>query len=799
MPGRIHEGLGDSYMAEQNSLARFKQAVPSTFRLLPVSNGESNSVEPRNEMDFRAFLTVIRDRRDTIVTVVAAVMLVAFVLSMLMHPVYVSESTLEIEGQAPDITTVDQLLKLDPASVIDVDTQQGILKSDALARQVIDQLHLTDVKEFNPESQGRLAKGWHGFVNWLKVTPDSSTDNATDPKTYEKVVERFEQRLKVDVVRDSRLIKISFESGDPQLSARIVNSLVSNYLQIHQESTRRLSNELANQVSIAKADLEESERRMLGYARAKDLLYLQTSNGTSESIVDQRLQQIQEQLTQAQGDRYQKQSVYQLVQKGDYGSLPGVFQDKLLQDLTLQVAGLQREYAQLSATFSDEYPKVKQVKGQLTELEKVLARERQRAAANITNDYLAAVRREALLAREFERQKFAATSVAEKATQYQILKRNVDTDNQLYDSLLQKVKEATLVARIKADNVNVVDAAQPRYSPVRPKLWLNLILAAIVGLGLGISLAFLQQNFDTTLRTVEEVDRLLGVPALAMIPAVDSLSNVLVDGNNRNGHGLFLPEVLDTTQLAKSETPWYRIDKQVHQKYSPLVEAFRTLGSSVMLEAEARKRTLRSIVVTSTQPGEGKTTVSVNLAIALAQQERRVFLMDADLRRPSVHRALSFRNIRGLASYLNGKSDWESCVMPGLTPGLDTLPAGTPPMNPVALLSSSKMKVLIGKVLEEYDYLIIDSPALIPNLADARILAELVDGSLMVVRIGMAPREFVLRARKNLNNVVGVVLNSMDAHSMEGYYGYQSYYSHAEGDNKGESGNSTYEKSIAGM
>jgi capsular exopolysaccharide synthesis family protein len=195
--------------------------------------------------------------------------------------------------------------------------------------------------------------------------------------------------------------------------------------------------------------------------------------------------------------------------------------------------------------------------------------------------------------------------------------------------------------------------------------------------------------------------------------------------------------------------------------------------------------------------------VSVNLAIALAQQGSRVILVDADLRRPSVHRALGFRNVRGLSGYLSGLNDWAPCVLPGLSPQLDTLPAGRVASNPIALLSSTRMRILIGQLLEEYDYLIIDSPALMPNLMDARVLAGLVDGSLMVVRSGMAPRDFVIRARKLLTNVVGVVLNSMDVRSMEDYYGYDSYgYGNspasADSDSDEDSARAPYEKRIAG-
>lgn len=791
-------------MAEKNEIQPYKPGMLSKVRRLSAAVASSSSPDVEGEVDFQYVIRVLRNHYRTILAAAIALMFVALVASILMKPVYRSEAMLEIKKETPDIETLEQLQQRTAAPnnvvVTEVGTEIGILNSDTVARRVIDQLHLADQQtEFS--LLGLLAKGWRAVSKWWSGTgreSQAALSLEADGESYQRLMARFEKRLNVAQVGSSRLVKVSFESSDPRLSARVVNAVVSNYLQLHEKSTERLTKELAQQVQEAKRELESSEAKKLQYARRNGLLYLQTDNGNSQNVIDQRLRQIQDELTKAQADRYQKESVYQLVQKGDYGSLPGVFQDKLLQDLTVQVADLKRQYAQLSATFTDSYPKVQQVKDQLTAMEKMLARERQRAAANITNDYLAAVRREALLLRAYDRQKNAATLVAEKSNQYNILKRNAESDNQLYDSLLQKVKEASLVARIKANNITVVDSAAPEFLPVKPKILLNLALGLIVGLALGIGLAFLQEHLDTTLKTVEEVDRFLDVPALAMIPAVETLPRTIGNGSNHHGRGFLLPDVFNTTALTKSETGWYRIDKQVHEEYSPLVEAFRTLGSSVMLEAASRDRLMRSIVVTSSQPGEGKTTVSVNLAIALAQQGRRVILLDADLRRPSVHRALGFRNIRGLSSCLGDGSEWAPCVLPGLTPGLDTLPAGHPPKNPVALLSSSRMKTLIGQVLDEYDYVVIDSPALMPTLADARILAGLVDVSILVIRSGMAPREFVIRARKLLNNVVGVVLNNIDVRSTEGYYGYYSY-GYDGGDSEENREGHAYEKRISGL
>lgn len=809
-------------MTEENKIELYKGRVLSGVRRLSAGIGKPSSPDPEADVDLQYILRILRDHRRTIMVSGIAVMLMALLVSLIMTPTYRSRATIEIKEATPDIESLQQLQSRTAAPndvvLTEVETEIGILQSDSLARKVIDQVILAKKAK---DSIGILGGTWHAFVHWYTgADPEDSTGHDTgstaqanaptadpvldiDPKAYQHLVDRFKSSLKVSRVGSSRLVQISYDSNDPRLSARVVNAVVANYLQLHEKATEKFTKMLAEQVNDARNDLETSEQKMTQYARNNDLLYIDTNTGTTQNVVSERLRLLQDQLTTAQADRYQRQSVYNLIQKGDYGSLPGVFQDKLLQTLTEKVADLKTQYAQLSSTFTDSYPKVKQVKSQLEAAEQTLARERQRAAANITNDYLAAVRRETLLVQAFQQQKNAANRVAEKSTQYNILKRNADSDNQLYENILQKVKEASLVARIKANNVSVIDRAVPEFLPIKPKIVFNLALGLVLGLGLGIGIAFLQAHFDTTLKTVEEVDRFLGLPALAMIPAVDSLAELVADVNhNGNGHGLMLPDVVDTSQMTRAETSWYRIDKQVQQKYSPLVEAFRTLGSSMMLEAVGRKKVLRSIVVTSSQPGEGKTTVSVNLAIALAQQGSRVILLDADLRRPSVHRALGFRNVRGLSGYLSGLNDWAPCVLPGLSPGLDTLPAGHSARNPIALLSSTKMRILISQLLEEYDYLIIDSPALMANLMDARILAGMVDGSLMVVRSGMAPRDYVIRARKQLNNVVGVVLNSMDVRAMEDYYGYDSYgYGNAGTSTEGDedSGRTPYEKRIAGQ
>src|SRR5690348_10316239 len=512
-------------MTEENKIQLYRGGVLSKVRRLSATVVNSSSPSPDGDIDLNYLLRVLRDHYRTVFACGISVMLLALLLSLLMKPVYRSQATIEVKEATPDIESLDQLQDHNavPNNVVvtEVETEIGILQSDTLARKVVNQVLLPEDQN---KASGIFASLWNGIVHWYAGSnadatsgqgptaapkpeaadadsADASPPSGMDPKAYQRVVDNFENSLKVSRIGSSRLVTITYDGSDPLLTARVVNALVADYMQLHERSTDKLTKMLAEQVQEAKTELEQSEQKMTQYARQHDLLYLETNTGSTQNVVSARLQQIQDQLTQAQSDRYQKQSLYNLVQKGNYGALPGAFfDDKLLESLTEKVADLKTQYAQLSSTFTDSYPKVKELKSQLEVAEQTLARERLRAAGTITNDYLAAVRREALLAQAYQEQKDAAISVADRSTQYNILKRNADSDNTLYENILEKVKEASLVARVKSNNVNVVDHGVPQFLPVKPKILFNLALGLILGLGLGLGIAFLRTHFDTTLK-----------------------------------------------------------------------------------------------------------------------------------------------------------------------------------------------------------------------------------------------------------------------------------------------------------
>jgi len=744
---------------------------PRPALLAPVK-----TLEMEKEPELLAYWRVIRKRRWTILSILFVLFTAVLIGTLKQTPLYRAKALLEIQKENPNILTVQELFELEAVSDTYLESQYRILESQSLAERVIDQLHLDQREEFNPSRRWALwrrkkaAPTLHSFSS-------GATSLERDPQAHENVLEHFQKRLNIEPVKRSRLVEVSFESQDLNLAAQVVNTLVSNYieqnLEMRWEATQKASGWLAQQLVGMKAKLEKSEEELQDYARRNGLLFLETEKGQHENIVNERLRQLQEELTKAQAARYEGESLYRLVQQGDVGALPGVFDNRLMQDLTVRLAELQREYALLSTTFAPDYPRVKQIQSQIDELEGVLARERERAALRITNEYLAATRREKLLRQAFEEQEKQANQIAERSVQYNILKREVDTNKQLYESLLQRLKEAGVSAGLKASNVRIVDPAQPPQKPAKPQVLLNLAMGIVLGLGLGVGGAFLQEYLDNTLKTTEEVERLLHIPALALIPAAESL-------NHRGGVGSLYghnPKLLANSEgktPTKFPAQWYRIDRD--GQHPTLSEAFRSLRTSVLLSTAERPP--QSLLVSSSQPGEGKTTVSTNLGISLAQLGQRVLIVDSDMRRPSVHKVFEIEDSLGLASYLTGQQDWRAVVRPTGIPGLDALVCGPTPPNPAELLSSERMQRLLREAIVDYNFVVLDSPPLL-NVADSRILAALVDGVLLVVKGGETPRELAQRAHFHSRdvgaNVIGVVLNNVDVRSGGDYYRYYHY------------------------
>jgi succinoglycan biosynthesis transport protein ExoP len=714
--------------------------------------------------DLVTWWRVVRKRKWTVLTAFFVLFATVLVGSIYEKPVYRAKALIEIDKENPSVASPQELFQLDEVTDTYLETQYKVLSSDDLAERVIHQLDLDSRAEFLPS-----VRFWPWTTNAAPAPTTPKIDNAAapDPLVRETVLTRFQDRLDIRPIRRSRAIELRFDSQDPELAARAVNAVAENYVQKNFEArwdaAQKTAEWLSQQMQDMKGKLEKSENDLEKYAADNNLLYLENDKGDTESIVNQSVREIQDELTKAEADRYAKESIFRLLQSGDYASLPGVFDNKLLQDLSERLADLQRQHALLAATFTEDYPKVKETQSQIEEIQSSLERERRRAAQKINNDYSAALRREKLVRQAFAARQEAANQDAEKSVEYGILSREVDTNKGLYQGLLERLKEASSSAGLKASNIRVVDPGTVPFKPIAPNYPLNLGLATFLGLGLGVCMAFLKENLDQTLRFNEDVSQFLGIPALGFIPTFRALNGRKHNGISRMDRGSIFGLADSVAVAGGTLIEDHPSNGHALHRGSAFSEAFRELRTSVILSASGRFA--NSILVTSAQPGEGKTTVAVNLAFSLAQLGQPVLLVDADMRRPSIQKYFPQPGSR-LSSYLGGQGAWQQMVYPTSISRLYVLHCGPIPENPSELLSSDRMRALIQESMKTYRFVILDSPPLL-NRADSRILGSMVGATILVVKGGETPRQVVQyaesQARSVGTNLIGVVLNNLDS------------------------------------
>ena len=774
-------------MVEETRIDSYERLPRALARSRPLMSSRNSVDETEETFDLLSYWRIIRKRRWMVAVIFLVTFLLVVIGTIKQTPIYRATVLLEIQKENSEIMTLPDLFELEGVSDAYLETQYRILRSASLASRVIDQLNLISVKEFNPP------KGWlSSLFRRQEKKPSASqvfavgdVGSEQDKGAYQNVLERFNDRLSISPVRRSRLVELSFESVDPELAARVINTLASSYTEQNLEArfhaTQVATEWLSKELDVLQIKLEKSEDDLQNYARRNGLLFLESEQGNAENIVNQRLRQLQEELTRAQAERYQKESLYRLVEGGDYASVPSVFDSRLMQDLTISLTQLKRDKAELSSTFTPKYPKIKRIQNQIRELETVLAQERERAARRIQNDYEAALHRERLLHDAFEVQEEEASLIAERSVQYNILKREVDTNKQLNDGLMQRMKEAAVSAGLNASNIRVVDPAESPEKPARPRVLFNLAMGIALGLALGVGISILSEYLDNTLKTTSDVERFLGVPALALVPSIGTLNGNGNGVSGRSGASKFfnrsirdLEDEASPGQVISPGDTWHRIDMEKERPHV-LTEAFRGLRTSVLLSTAERPP--RSLLVSGAQAGEGKTTVSANLAISLAQLGQRVLLIDGDMRRPSVHKTFGLKKDQGLVSYLTDQLEWRSLVQPAGPEGLAALVCGPVPPKPAEHLSSRRKRTLIEEALEDFSFVVLDSPPIL-NVADSRIIASLVEGVVLVVRSGATSRDLARRAKHHLRdlgaNIIGVVLNRVDFIG-DGYYGYEAY------------------------
>jgi succinoglycan biosynthesis transport protein ExoP len=627
-------------------------------------------------------------------------------------------------------------------------TQAAILRSDALAAEVIQGMHLDQDRRFTgaPPSQS------DGSIRVSSMQPD--------PAKIAGLLGAFNGGLSVQIVPSSRLVQISYTHPDPLLATEIVNALVRTFIEQNfktkYDSVTQTSQWLSTELADLQLRVQTSEEKLVRYQKDHSILGVDEK----QNIVTAKLNELNNELTVAETDRIQKESNYRLAASGDPAGFVKTHDDKsgMLGRLREKEADLNTQHAQATTQFGSGYPKVVELNNQLKQVRAEIAIEETRMQQEIRDEYLAALQRENLLSTAFEQQKREANQLNESAIEYSSLKRDADSNRQLYQDLQQRVKEAGVSAGLRSSNIRVVDIARPPTEPISPNVRRSLMLGFMLGLGLGIGLALVIESFDNTVRSMEELSAISTLPSLGTIPL--QLSN---NGNLRKR----LPTTLAETE--KSDL----IDLVTHARpRSEAAEAYRALRTSILLSSFGAPP--KVILVTSALPQEGKTTISANSALVLAQRGSRVLLVDADLRRPGIDKLFGFRSRGGLSTLISGVDKFEEVVVPSTqVPNLWVLPAGPIPPQPVELLGSTVMKDQIARWRDEFDHVIIDTPPCL-SVTDAVVLSPEVDRVILVARSGKTTKPSLQRACDLLlqvnARVMGIVLNALDLRSVDGYY-----------------------------
>jgi len=689
--------------------------------------------------------TLVR-RKVAILGFAAASLCLVAAYTFLKTPVYEGVARLQIDPNRSASLGLDDSEKA--SSPVDVDgrvkTEVAIIQSDTVAMQVIKSMALYA----NPHFAGKDTV--KGSIQDLSRLSSSQR---------QRLLERFNDNLIVKVLPSTQVVEIRFRSSDPVLATATANSIIDEYMQrnfhVRVDGTVQVSQWLSRQMDEIRASTTESQKKLADFQRENNLL----GTDESENIVTDRLKQLNEELTQAEADRIVKEGRYRLARSGNPELVASVVPGTTLQVLRTQQADLRAQYAQMSAKFGNGYPKVRELQSQLASLEAAINTEGGNIETRLANEYDAAAKAEAMIRDEFEKQQGEAYKLNEHVAQYAILKHEVESGQQLYDTLQLKLKGAGISSGLASSYVSIVDRAQIPDKPVEPRKALYLALGLGGGLFGGLLLGLLLDSFDDTVRTSEELESVTALPELSSIPFLAALSRKQTKGNSIAN--LLGPELTPIS---------------VRERNCPGSEAYRALGSAILLSSLDNPP--KVLVVTSALPGEGKSTVSCNLATALAQGGRRVLLVDADLRCSSIDRHLGISKEPGLSNMFATEMAERPHLQPiAKLPNLHVVPAGFRPSGPTEILASLKMQQLMTAWRTEYDHVIVDTPPMLP-FADALVLAARADGVILVTRSGVSRRKALMRAREVLTrsgaNVLGFVLNAV--RRPEYYYDYPDSY-----------------------
>jgi polysaccharide biosynthesis transport protein len=728
---------------------------------------------------------IVRRRIRLTLYLVAAAIFITGLVVFIRTPTFTARTTLLISPEAPQVLDMTQLMT-DSAGDLDYDyykTQFELLKGRVLAARVIKKLDLEHNSAFDPH---KTPSGIAAVVNQIsRLIASLSKDSETPTQVPEEysvnplTIDMYLSHLKIEPKAGTRLVLVTFTLPDPVLAAKIVNCHVDQFvrlgLEIHSNAQRTAREFLESELIDIGRRVQNAEAALNSYRQQNGVLAFDVDD--TNKVAAQRMADLSKALTDAETRRITAESEMELVQHGQYESLPQVVSNPSISALRPQLISLEAEYARLSAAFNSEYPKLAELKAQLTEARAAMARQVRDIADAVSREYAASLDQEQKLREEIQAEKQRDLALNDALLKDAVLEREVETNRDLYKNVLERMQQMGVAEHTPLSNISIVEVASPPLRPSSPKKLIDITISGLIALFVGLGLSFLLEQLDNRLKSTEEVENYLHLPTLAIAPDFNHI-------DTSNGLMKLFPKPGMSTGSNNSSKNKSASDSVFEGYKTGKGEIYRTIRTGVLFSRAGSPP--KTILVTSSVEGEGKTWTAVHTAVAFAQTGASTLLIDADLRRPNCHSMLDSENTVGLSEVLVGQCDASDLVQRKNGSSFYFLAAGSSPPNPAELLTSMKMRQVMDSLCEHYEYVVIDSAPLM-YASDSIGIATMVDGVVVVLGANTA-KQSAKSACDRLSRVgakiLGVVLNGVDIRHPD-YREHGSYYFSYDSYNRG--------------